>query len=641
MPKFARVLVDQAARVFDKPFDYQIPHHLSSQIQPGVKVLVPFGQRKIAGYVLETTNQSQIKNLKSIMAPLSEEPLFNEELLNLARWLAENYFCYLISALKTVVIFGQKPRKIQMSKSKIKKSKKPPLRINLKTNVAYQKKTAEILNDIEKQNNKKILLLGEKRLPFYLKLCWKIVRQKKSVIVIMPEEFLIEPVFAIFEGFFPKIAAFYKSTLSPNENFTLGEKIKSGQIKILIGTRSAIFTPFKNLGAIIIDQEENSALKQEKNPRYETGKIAEIRAAHHGALLVFGTSSPTLETYYKTKSGEITRYDLPSQKNEKIISVIDLNEEKKQSAKKFQGSSRLIPLALKIEISHALSRKKPVLIFLNRLGYFTAAFCKNCGQIFNCPKCQKHLTYNRENGQFVCPVCGATFENLACPACQASQISSRGLGIERLTGEFKKLFPATHVIKIDRLAVKNPKKLAEIFKQPKQGIFVATRSGIKLGLGFHFKLIGCLGFDNLLNLPDFRAEEKLFQLLGQFFSEYFKKPEKLILVTRHPKHLILKALAGDFTEFYEKELLSRKELNYPPFSSLIILEISCRDAQKIQETQELIKSAFADIEIMSAPSKIIFKISDFASFQPKLKKFLAGLDAKINVKIDTNPREMF
>lgn len=665
MPKYAQVIIDWPAKVFDKTFDYLIPENLAKRVGPGVKVLVPFGRKTIAGFVLFVSEATAIENPRPIIKIFDTTPLLNREMLDLAGWLSDYYFSFYISALKTVLIFGQSSEKIstpvrpplaggrrlaarQKLKSKIQNLSEPKIKLNLKTGSTYDKNAENILKAIEKQTSKKILLVGTPRLPIYLKLASRILQKNKSVIFIVPEEYFLEPVFEIFKQKFRGKVGLFKGTLGKNEKFRLGEKIKKNEIKILIGPRSAVLAPFEDLGLIIIEGEENPALKQANSPRYQALKIAEKRAENHKALLVLGSLSPSLETYFRTQTGEIVLYELPSKKSVKRIKVVDLNLEKKDSGQ-FKKDSRLIPLGLKIEIAHTLSKKKPVLVFINRRGFFTLTICKNCGEILHCPKCGKLFAYNNSLKKFVCGHCGNTMENPACGNCQASQFMFRGAGIERIEEALKKLFPATDIFKIDRGL--NKTAYQKLIQKKPAGIYVATRAGLKTGLPIHFGLVGFLGFDQLLNLPDFRATEKLWSLLNQFFGEYFQKPEKIIIATRHPEHLIFQALSDDWKEFYQKELSARQALSYPPFSTLVILKIEAKDEKQIAETAEKLKDFFPDFEINPLPEKFkaapkkaraayLLKILDFESFRPKFKEFLKKLDKDISFNIDVEPVEV-
>ena len=648
MAKYAKVLVERTARIFNKTFDYLIPENLEAQIKTGFKVLVPFGNRKISGYVLETTDQASFPRIKPLLAALSAEPLFDEEILTLTRWLSDYYFCYLISALKTALIFEE------TFEIKRKLEKEPPsfkFKLNTKTSSIYKKAIREIIKKIQFNQNEKLLLAAEKRLPFYLSLVVTVLRRNQTALMILPEEYQSGAVFETFKKQFPSQTALFKSTLGKNAKRKILENIKNRQIKILIGTRSAIFAPLPDLGLIIVDQEENAAFKQGKNPRYHALKVAEKRAEINGALLVAGTICPAVETYHRCQIGNFKLIELPY-KNKTKINPVDLNIKEPKIKVKRKTYTWLLPLSLQLEIAHARSKKKPVLVFINRLGFFSSVYCKNCARPFVCPECGQLLAYNTIEKNFLCHHCLKKFENLSCNYCLESSFSLRGTGTERVQTILKHLFPASEIIRVDRLSAPgSATKLLVEAKKHHEAIYVTTKLGLKLGLPLHFEIIGFLGFDSLLNLPDFRAAEKLLQLTRQFFSEYFHPPKKIIIPTHHPKNTLFSALAGNYHDFYEAELKTRKELNYPPFCSLVILTVEGKNQEEINRLSENLALALPDSEILPLAevksfskkknsNRFLLKITDWDSKRGKLADYLNNIQGSIKFNLNVDPVEI-
>ena len=385
-----------------------------------------------------------------------------------------------------------------------------------------------------------------------------------------------------------KIAVLH-SKLSIGEKYDEWDKIKNKKAKIVIGARSAIFAPMENLGIIIIDEEHDSSYKSESNPKYDAKQVAKYIAKQNRCPLLLGSATPDLRDYYKAKElGKIELLELTKRANKSElpkVTIIDLKEELAS------GNKSMLSRELYKKIEENLKSKKQTILFLNRRGYSTFVMCRNCGYVAKCKNCNISLTYHSYEKKLKCHYCGYE-ENVVkiCPECGSDKIRYFGTGTQKLEQEIKKEFPDASTIRMDVDTVSKKNSHEEIlnkFKEENIDILIGTQMVVK---GHHFPnvtLVGVITADSSLNIDDYRANERTFDILTQVAGRAGRekdKPGKVIIQTYNPDNFTIEcSKEQNYKKFYETEILIRKQLKYPPFCDIIVIGFSGLKEDKIME----------------------------------------------------------
>lgn len=424
----------------------------------------------------------------------------------------------------------------------------------------------------------------------YIRLIDYVMRNGNQVLYLVPEIALTTQLTRRLQRVFGDKVLIYHSKFSDNERVDLWRKIlKSNEPCVVIGARSSVFLPFGNLGLVIVDEEHETSYKQyDPAPRYNGRDAATVLASMHGAKTLLGSATPSVETYYKARSGRYglvtlnVRYEgvkLPS------IEIIDMN-----TARKRQIATGTFADRTKMLAREALNRGEQVIFFHNRRGFAPLARCKQCGWVPKCEHCDVSLTYHRRFNELVCHYCGASYPlPNVCPACKEPGIEILGYGTERIEDEVETLFPQAKIARMDLDTTRNKdgyETIIEDFSQRKSQILVGTQMVTK-GLDFEgVSLVGVLNADTLINFPDFRSTERAFNMLEQVAGRAGrKKSDGIVAVqTSQPAHPILAFLtAHDYTGFYNAEIEERCNFNYPPFTRLIYIYLKHRDINILTE----------------------------------------------------------
>ena len=401
------------------------------------------------------------------------------------------------------------------------------------------------------------------------------------------------------------------SKLSVGERYDQWHKIKEGKAKIIIGARSAIFAPVENLGLVIIDEEHDSSYKSEMAPRYDTKEIARYICENFNIPLVLGSATPDMETYYKALNGEVTLLELTKRANEAElpdIEVIDLREELAK------GNKSMISIRLYDEIEKNLKNKKQTILYLNRRGFSTFVMCRNCGYTVKCKNCNINLTYHANKNKLKCHYCGYEEKVVTkCPECGSGQIRYFGTGTQKLEYEINKLFPNASTIRmdIDTISKKNShEQILEKFKNENIDILIGTQMVVK---GHHFPnvtLVGVIAADGSLNIDDFRANERTFQILTQVAGRAGRGKDKgkVIIQTYNPDNFSIEcAKDQNYKLFFDTEITLRKQLKYPPFCDIIVIEFTSISEKEVIEVSEKIHAYLKNRVIKENIGIILYK----------------------------------
>ena len=404
----------------------------------------------------------------------------------------------------------------------------------------------------------------------------------------MPEISLTPQMVDRFLARFGDNIAVLHSKLSLGERYDEWQKIKNGDAKIVIGARSAIFAPAENIGIIIIDESHDSSYKSDMTPRYNAKDLARYICKQNNAILLSGSATPDIADYYRAKSGSIELLELNNRANNASIPEMEIVDLRYELA---SGNRSMISTKLHDEIEKNLNNKKQTILFLNRRGYSTFVMCRNCGYVVKCKNCNISLTYHSHEKKLKCHYCGYEEKLMTiCPECGSSKIRYFGTGTQKLEEEIQKQFPGASTIRMDIDTVSKKNSHEEIlnkFREENIDILIGTQMVVK---GHHFPnvtLVGVITADSLLNIDDFRANERTFGILTQVEGRAGREKEskgKVIVQTYNPDNFsILCAKEQNYRKFYETEILLRKQLKFPPFCDIIVIGFSGLNENKIIE----------------------------------------------------------
>lgn len=716
----AKVLVEINNINVDKTFDYIVPFEYIENIKIGMRVKVPFASRELEGFVLDLVNSTDDNyELKEIISIVDTEPILNNELLHLGKFMSKKYFSTLISCYQTMLPKALKAQnKTTINKKMIKyvelcSNSFPKLKPNQEKIVEYlringkvkkeevnkisvsgvntlikngiiieslieeyrlvtkdinkEKETfkltveqQEAKNKILSQTQSSVFLLhgvtGSGKTVVYMEIVEEMLNRGKDSIFLVPEISLTPQMVYHFKSRFGDEVAVLHSRLSEGEKYDEYRKIVEGKVHIVVGARSAVFAPFKNLGAIIIDEEHTTSYKQDNNPKYSAIEIAIERAKNNNAIVILGSATPSLETYARSIKGLYTLVELKHRVNTNnlpLVEIVDMSKEKHRGS---IFSSRLIT-----EVNKRLEEHEQIILLLNRRGYSSFITCSNCGYTAKCPHCDITLTYHKTSNTLRCHYCGyADKMNDICPSCGEKAIKTLGTGTEKVEEEIKKVFNARVVrMDLDTTSKKGShEKIITAFKNHEYDILLGTQM-IAKGLDFsNVTLVGVINADTSLMIPNYRSNEYTFQLLMQTAGRSGRREKNgsVIIQTFNPEHYaITLASKHDYIDFFKQEMEVRRKLSYPPYYYLIYIKVIGKDYNKISIESNKIASILTrelkNSKILGPTTCSVFKLNGLFRFgiiikykkEEKMEEVLQSLvnhykgNQTVKVDIDVNP----
>ena len=463
---------------------------------------------------------------------------------------------------------------------------------------------------------------GSGKTEIYIRCIQRVLEKGKTAIMMVPEISLTPQTVARFRQRFGDRVAILHSGLSQTERYLEWKKIRDGKVSIAVGARSAVFAPFKNLGMIVIDEEHDSSYKQDSNPRYHARDTAVMRAQSLNAVVLMGSATPSLESIQNTRLGKYNYLSLGNRIGERmlpIVSLVDMRRERKE----FKNFAMLSGI-LRSAIRDRLSRKEQVFLFLNRRGTARFVFCPDCGYVLECAHCSVTLTFHGKEDRLLCHYCNFTARMPGhCVECHGAVIRFSGYGTQKLEEEVRKLFPDAQITRLDRDTTRGRDSFAAMHRNMNAGkidILIGTQM-ITKGHDFpNVTLVGVVHADLSLNIPDFRSCERAFQLLTQVAGRAGRGevPGKVIIQTNNPDHYMFEFVREhDVNAFHEKELKLRGQLNYPPFSRLIAVEIASANESLGKSTAEKLGRALAQqairqkgVEILGPSKAALYQIQN-------------------------------
>jgi len=429
-------------------------------------------------------------------------------------------------------------------------------------------------------------ITGSGKTEVYLRAADYVLRQGRQVLVLVPEIALTAQIVQRFQAWFQNEVAVVHSKLSQNERGDVWYKMRTGEANVLIGVRSAVFAPFKNLGLVIVDEEQENSYKQEERPAYHAREVARCRCKNNGAVLLLGSATPSLETYYRAVSGSIGHLKLTFRPGGSVLPAVDVVDMREELAQK---NYSVISRKLRREIVAAVHAGQQAVVLLNRRGYSTFVMCRDCGETLTCPHCAVSLVYHADEQVMRCHYCGNTYPiPRTCPDCGSRRIKFFGSGTQKAEQEISQM-PGVRVLRMDQDSTATKLAHEEII-----GRFVKKEANVLLGTQMVAKghdipdvtLVGILAADSALNLPDFRASERGFSLLIQAAGRAGRgdKPGRVVLQTYDPENEVINfAKKQDYETFAKRELAQRKVLLYPPYGQIIKLTVIDKNEKKAWE----------------------------------------------------------
>ena len=691
---FAGVIVDISADAVDRCFEYKIPDELRESLHPGSAVNIPFGKGNTerTGYIVYITDSPEFppEKLKDILSLKEDALTVESKLFELAGFMAEEYGSTYSQALKAVLPVKRKVRKnsrredpvIKLEELSLKDS--PSLR-DIRPNEEQQSIIADLIRRYEgrKEEERRVKpslihgVTGSGKTLIYIKLIEYMQSQGKKSIVLIPEISLAYQTVTVLSSYFKDKVSVLHSRLSEGEKYEQYMKAVGGETDIMVGPRSALFTPFQDLGLIIIDEEHESSYKSDMSPGYDAREVAVKRAELEDAMLVMGSATPSLSSYKRALEGEYVLYRLKERAVEGSvlprIHVADMRAEMEK------GNRTVFSDKLHELISDRLKKGEQTILFLNRRGYAGFVSCRSCGKVMKCPHCDVSLTAHnswyfdkntgkKEGALLSCHYCGyKTYMPKKCPDCGSKYIAAFGVGTQKLQAMTAESFPEARILRMDADSTSKKgahERILSDFAKGKADILIGTQMIVKRHDFPNVTLVGIIAADMSLYAPEYNCAERTFELLVQAEGRAGRavKEGDVVVQTYDPGHYaIINASKQDYESFYRQEAQFRKMLGYPPFVNMLKITMSSEDEELLDSVSTRLESAVGvslrdsklpeGTEVIGPLNAGIYKVNDIyrkilyikhpnhdiiIRIRESVKAFIRGIDKNDRIKLQYN-----
>ena len=664
----------------DKTFHYAAPAGIGADAV-GRRVLAPFGKGKsLVGYVVGTTAQTPPFATKPITEFLDPTPVMSPVLLQLARWVADRYLCSWGEAIACVWptalrapkrTTGRGEHLMDPSTLGGEGRERGPL-----TLTSEQATAVAAIRQALGSGAHTFLIHGitdSGKTEIYLRAIDEVIAQGKQALYLLPEIAMTPPFFDQLKARYgADRVGLWHSGLAPGERYRVWTAAQRGDIDVLLGARSAVFAPFPKLGLLVLDEEHEPSYKQEDRPRYHTREVALRRATLESAVLLMGSATPSLESYWNAQHGTYTLLELKERVAKRVLPAVTLIDQRTPPGRR--GAPSIFSEALKLGLERRLARREQSILFVNRLGFTPFLRCSNCGWVARCSRCSLTMAVHLKavspsdrpfppsaETELVCHGCVRREKApVECPSCKTLKLRLFGIGTQRIERELKQLFPFAEIARLDSETGRSRGTVEETvrgFAAGKIDVIVGTQMIAK---GFDFPrvtLVGVVDADVSLHLPDFRAAERTFDLIAQVAGRAGRgaRAGAVLVQTHYPEHDALqRAQAHDYAGFYAHEIEQRAALNYPPYCRLVRLIVRAKQDQAAQAAAETLVDRLADlpgVELLGpAPAAHVrlrgqFRYHVLAKMQEEtLPVFLKPLKtlrlAKSFLTVDVDPQDM-
>jgi primosomal protein N' (replication factor Y) len=660
---FRKYLAIAVARPFKSPFYYGLPQEFEDEALVGAWATIPFGRSKTHGYVIEPPQDVEnlkdpelLKQLKPLLSMSSQEFSVSPEILKLAQFVSEYYHSPLgevLNAAASPASMGYSAKKAAIRKGPIPEQK--PIQLSSAQKTAF---------DLIQASQKSVTLLqgvtGSGKTEIYIELAKLTLQKNRSVLILVPEIALTHQLHRRFEEGLGAEVGQWHSALPTAQRKRLWTHLIRGEIRCVLGARSAVFAPLKDLGLIVIDEEHDPTYKQEDRVRYHARDVAIYRSKLANAKVILGSATPSLETIYNVDQKKYDLVELCERYSNRAmpkIEIVDLTE-----SELIENTQGVWSLPLLEEIRETIRKGDQVILFLNRRGYASFLLCTECGHTLQCPNCSISLTFYKKSPRLSCHLCGHK-ENIPnlCSNCMTDSLRAMGSGTEGLETDLKTLLPEARIARLDRDQITSASRLEKVienFKRKESDILIGTQMLTK-GHDFpNVTLVAVALADGLFRWPDFRANERALQTLIQVSgrSGRGEKPGKVLIQTYQCDHSIFQVMTGQMPlkEFIEREMEVRDLCHYPPKGKLARIRIEDKEigsgSRAVQRIAQDVMATVSNVEVLGPSEAVIFRVKNRyrwditlrAQSVSTIQKALVQVEKlaqsqKIHVMIDVDP----
>ncbi len=609
--KYINVVIDNKSNNTDCFYTYAAP----DEVEAGGKVTVPFARRKqpVDGYCVEAdvTPKVDVSRIKEI-ASYDPGRSLNAEMIETAIWMRKRYGVRYIDAIRMFTTGGKREPKRRKAAEPRAPEPGPVL------SPEQQAAADRICGAVSSGSFRAFLIKGvtnSGKTEVYMKAVERALAMGRTAIILLPEIALSQHVEMRFrERFGDEIVATLHSRLTTSARLGEWLRIRRGEAKIVVGARTSVFAPLDNIGVIVIDEEHEATYKSDQNPKYETADIAYRRAAASGAVLIAGSATPSIVSFYRAEQGVYELIEMKHRIGDSImpeLGIVDMRREIRS------GNTSVLSRELAAEIDRTVRNREQVILFLNRRGFSTQILCPDCGFRMTCEDCGISLTYHKSSNAAVCHYCGRKYRlPESCPDCGSRFIRYAGAGTEKVEETVKQLWPDAAVARFDLDTAASAADSARVigdFQKGRTDILIGTQILAK-GLDFrNVGLVGIINADVSLNIPDYRSSERTYQLITQVAGRAGRAggSSRVLIQTYDPdSDVIREAAASDYEAFYGSELMHRKVMNYPPFSDIISIGFSSEDPDEAMEYAEAFRSRLLSLRNAPGGAVILRPVTD-------------------------------
>ena len=590
MSVYADIIVNIAS--LDKSFQYLVPPEMEPLVEIGSAVRIPFGNggRMREGYVIGLSEAPKVEpdRIKPVGELLTKKVRVETRLIRLAAWMRYTYGSTMQAALAAVLPVREKKQARSQVQDLLEE-----VPAEAEAALSEEQRAALASIEAEWENEGRAVLLqgvtGSGKTRIYLELTERVLQEGRQVIVLIPEIALSWQTVRRFRRRFGDRVTVMNSRMSKGERYEQFERMRRGEASVVIGPRSALFAPFADPGLIIIDEEQEPAFRSETMPRYDSREVALFRGKEEGAHVLFGSATPSTDSYYRACSGRYALVCLAERYGEAAlpaVQIVDMKEEQKN------GNFTLISRPLEEAVRRRLERGEQAMLFLNRRGYSGVHTCQSCGHVLLCRHCHVSLTLHT-NGKLICHYCGyQTALPEKCPSCGSPHIQGFRYGTEKVERDIRALFPQASILRMDADTTRHKLDYTRIlgqFARHEADILIGTQMIVK---GHDFPdvtMVGILAADLSLFASDYRSRERTYQLLVQAVGRSGRgaHPGEAIIQTMHPEHEVIRqAVEQDYRSFYESEMAARELAGYPPAEQLLAIHGASADEMQLGKAMQ-------------------------------------------------------